>query len=390
MRFFGLCIACLLLAPPAQSRTWFVARDDSGNFTVIQDAVDAAASGDTIRIGPGRYDEGRIVQTPGWAELVRVLVKVEDLTLIGAGGDRTIIGPTTEWDLSQGWHRGIQTATYWGTRRLVVDGIRFENMAYGINDDDIAELSIRNCTFSGNYYSILDSNGILNIEDSRFLSLKRNGFHLGAWAQDRMYVARCDFEHMPDGAWSQASISYMGVADAEFANCNFRGGANAITAASGSHSHVQKCLFDGQGGSGIFSGSGCSLFVEDCTLVNQKRAFRLSADWDVLRTTVANVASATLVIADRGSGTFRDCILAKGERFVVYDWYGSAKDDGPVVHYDMRNNLWGTDNPDSIQAWIADGVDDPTCNYIIDWRPYTGEPIRLESKNLGNLKGLYR
>ena len=48
-------VAVLLgLALPVAARTWRVEKDGSGDFTVIQDAVDAAAAGDTIRIGPGR------------------------------------------------------------------------------------------------------------------------------------------------------------------------------------------------------------------------------------------------------------------------------------------------------------------------------------------------
>jgi hypothetical protein len=43
----GLCLA----ASSAYPTTWFVERDGSGDFMVIQDAVDAAAAGDTILFG---------------------------------------------------------------------------------------------------------------------------------------------------------------------------------------------------------------------------------------------------------------------------------------------------------------------------------------------------
>lgn len=390
MRFLVVALVSVILAQPAEARTWLVARDGSGDFSIIQDAVDAAASGDTIRIGPGRFDEGRIVQVPGWTDLVRVLVNVEELTLIGAGGDRTIIGQEREWDLSQGGQRGIQTAVRWATRRVVVDGIRFENMTYAINDDDIAELYIRNCSFSGNFYSVLDSDGILEIEDSRFENVKRNGLHLSTWSQSRLFVARCSFDHVPDGLWGPESVAIVGVANAEFANCNFRGGASGFTGVSGTQSIFRHCLFDGQTTFGVVSALGSSLLVEDCALVNQGLAFQLSGNWDLLRTTVADVRVGTLKINGPGNGAASDCVFAKGERGVVMDPALWDKRLGSEIHYDMRNNWWGTDNPDSIRSWIFDHNDDPDCGYVIDWQPYTGQPVSVEQKSFGDLKSLFR
>lgn len=125
-------IAALAAANTALGATWHVARDGTGDFSVIQAAVDAAASGDTIMIGPGRYNEGAIVVTPGWTEFVRVLIRQPELTLIGAGHEQTIIGPPTPWDLSQGWNVGIEMGSYWGHRRGWISGIGFENMAFGV------------------------------------------------------------------------------------------------------------------------------------------------------------------------------------------------------------------------------------------------------------------
>src|SRR6056297_2632943 len=67
--------ALMVLASLAPAATWTVERDGTGDFTVIQEAVDVAADGDTIRIGPGRYDEKTLFVTPGWSEFVRVIVR---------------------------------------------------------------------------------------------------------------------------------------------------------------------------------------------------------------------------------------------------------------------------------------------------------------------------
>ena len=85
---FSLALFCV---GDAHGRTWYVERDGSGDFVVIQDAVDAASDGDIIMIGPGRFDE---YQTAGpIAYDVYVLIRNKSLTFIGAGPEATIIGP---------------------------------------------------------------------------------------------------------------------------------------------------------------------------------------------------------------------------------------------------------------------------------------------------------
>ena len=97
MRRLVLTALFLVAASSGMSATWHVAKDGSGDFAVIQDAVDAASSGDTIWIHAGRYEE----MTEDWdvwgngVSLVdcHVVITKDDLTLQGDGRDATIIGP---------------------------------------------------------------------------------------------------------------------------------------------------------------------------------------------------------------------------------------------------------------------------------------------------------
>ena len=54
-----------LWATVAAGRTWTVRQDGSGDFQVIQDAVDAASDGDVIDIGPGRWDDYQTIWYQG-------------------------------------------------------------------------------------------------------------------------------------------------------------------------------------------------------------------------------------------------------------------------------------------------------------------------------------
>ena len=93
-------MACLAVlgAQVAQSRTITLARDGSGEFSILQHALDAAASGDTILIGPGEYTEMFPVKYPGYGWEVDVVgdIKVSEFTIIGAGSSETYIGQSIQ------------------------------------------------------------------------------------------------------------------------------------------------------------------------------------------------------------------------------------------------------------------------------------------------------
>src|SRR5215203_3971695 len=81
-----------LLAAPAASAATLSVDDDrkdctAAGYASIQDAIDAAAPGDTIAICPGRYVEGN------GAANSNALTVDKTLTLKGAGADLVTISP---------------------------------------------------------------------------------------------------------------------------------------------------------------------------------------------------------------------------------------------------------------------------------------------------------
>lgn len=85
------------LVEASTGATLTVQKDGSGDYVVIQAALDAAADGDTILIGPGEFLEETVYRPPGWGYNIRAYGRVvsDNLTIIGAGVGQTVIGPTT-------------------------------------------------------------------------------------------------------------------------------------------------------------------------------------------------------------------------------------------------------------------------------------------------------
>ena len=70
MKLLTYMLAVMALASACRAAVWSVAVDGSGDYSVIQDAVDAAADGDTISLGPGRYDSYRRYTIGVWVDRV--------------------------------------------------------------------------------------------------------------------------------------------------------------------------------------------------------------------------------------------------------------------------------------------------------------------------------
>lgn len=87
--FVLLVLTIALGLQPVVAATWNVEADGSGDFSVIQDAVEAASDGDIIVIGPGRFSQ--YINHAGNPIYVNIIDK--QLTLKGAGPDVTFIGP---------------------------------------------------------------------------------------------------------------------------------------------------------------------------------------------------------------------------------------------------------------------------------------------------------
>ncbi len=392
-----LTLVLLLLIPTlSYAKVFYVEKDGSGDYTVIQDAVDAAASGDTIRIGVGRFDDKQWVVCPGWSEFVMVKVFQEELTIIGSGPE-TIVGSSSPWDASQGDPKGVACGDLWGNERLVLEDLCVENMRDGVYVSyefaSNCSLVISNCLFKRNDYSLwlLGVGADISVLDSRFEHLADRGGHIVGWQHENLTIDGCEF-FMDWDIYGQDGVSLNWVDNATISDCTFSYGTTAVDSYS-TLFEVRDTVFHGQGNYGIYvSGEGGGGAIQRSTFrQNGWGLADFSLSSSPLRVTnclFEDVDDGSIAV-DYGSGlSVNNCDLSRGR---VGVFWSIDQSTCPVTStIDMENNYWGTADPDSISAWILDRNDSPDACGLVDFEPFSVIPLPTEKQSLGGLRSMFR
>jgi hypothetical protein len=216
----------LLLNARVQARTWYVARDGSGDFTVIQDAVNAASSGDTIQIGPGQYTEYQTLVLPPRRVYVELGGKGE-LTLIGAGAELTKIGPYTPDPNIDRANFGVRAQ--FGVSALTLEAIGFLNLnGVGIAVSE-ARFVARVCDFdncnSGLGLDVLSGSVV---ESSTFDDCWSSGVDLFPTTIGLVLRGNTFSD-----CWVGIGLHYAGVQDCVIEDCGVAGGSSAFRSMMG-------------------------------------------------------------------------------------------------------------------------------------------------------------
>lgn len=386
-------LMAVLSAATVCARTWHVEKDGSGDFVIIQDALDIAASGDTVRIGPGRFEDYRPYTFPGGDYILIAYVAQENMTIIGSGADSTIIGPPTYSEpYPDPYPTGIH---YWGTSPsglLVISDLRVENQRtgiYGISTP--ALLEVHNCTIANGIYGI-QASGPLVVSGSRFVV------------------------SVPPGAVAPIGSISRTASPAEYDNCDFiiEGDCIGVQFQQAVLGLVRECTFSGNGTDG-----GAIAFVSAEGGVYDSDISRVSVGIDIAYSNSIELRGNTIsareicVNSDTEGIRLSDNILQAQEGPVLNLWAvgavhqyhnnhilrGSgfaARIAGDAYapanyHIDMTNNWWGTTDRDSIAAWIWDRTDPafPILHTTVDFEPFASGPVPNEGKSLGSLKALF-
>ncbi len=375
----SLCLS--LLASCAFARTWTVAKDGSGDFTVIQAAVNAASAGDSILIGPGRYTEKAPFTTPsgGWTEEVYVAILTDNLTLIGAGPDVTIIGPQTVEYVPPARPKGIVAGDIGD---LTIESLTIENTRDGVYRWD-GHLMMRECIVRACYAGVVAwTDGGMLVSDCGFIGNRGDGIRTIGPSTD-VLVEDCLFRGNEGGVHFG-----NGTTDAVVARCDFEGGLVGVTFSVYSSGSVGDSTFENVANYAIVLGIASYAHLEGNHVAGGGTNLALEGGSRVTGT--GNVL---------GGGTYAtiDEILAD-DQFPFHGnqilhaagGYSVRYGPGQTGNVDLTHNYWGTTDPAQIAEWIWDGNDDPSTWVIVDFEPFIGGPIPAESRTWGEVKDLYR
>ncbi|RKZ12521.1 hypothetical protein DRQ32_03570 [bacterium] len=359
----------------AQAATWNVERDGSGDFSIIQDAVDASAPGDSILIGLGRFGElrtGALLLHGGKAALI-LWVNKPGLTIIGSGNESTIIGPSAYTPEFEGWDTGSV---------LVDFGADCEIRDVGM-DNTLYEFTIFATTLAEDcrvvrYAWRRDYGGFVGECSGTVLRrvefIDTGGFTTLVGAQD-VLLEDC---HVEDQILDAVGIHIgNGAQGCVIRNCTVEGGGTAIQF-SGTGT-IEDCTATGMMDAGLVVGSGSQVVATRYEIgVSRIGVFvthgaRLELLDSVIEGgTLATIASSADVYV-RGSH-----ILNAGGLTVR----GTTNTPGMAI--DVRDNWWGTSDPAQIEAWIYDPYG------TVLWDPFNGMAIPTQSNSIGKLKGNFR
>jgi hypothetical protein len=378
----------------ADTRTWYVEKDGSGDFTVIQDAVDAASSGDTIRIGAGRWDDYRWEQ--GWVVYTWVIGK--DLTFIGEGSTVTIIGHE-----NPSFPHPTDGVAFSLSQSCAVT--RFEDIGFdmpGLRSRAVSNLGARvevqNCRFSnllrGVYTEGIDG-GFVRHSEFENVNFDNSGNGVALYTPARNFVIEhCTFVDCRIAV----RADWSGAQDIVVQHCTITGGESGVYVASGASATIRGCVISGQSILGI-GGHGFGVLVVEgnhVSIIGQQfpaRAFSIlgSGGELVLRDNVFVSDSIAMSIATpiftpltcRGNHFLQH----NGQGWLAYAWTTYS---GDPVHLDVTENWWGTDDVDYIAEHIWDGNDDPNIQIFFDYVPIAGGPVPVQQQTWTEVKGLFR
>lgn len=380
-------VLVLAVIGPAESRTWMVELDGSGDFTNIQPAVEAAADGDTVLVGPGRYDQLFTFTTPGggWTDEVIVGVERLDLTLIGSGIDQTIIGPDAPlpWGMPGpvgiAWIDGrltisdltiehMRDALYVAYGRLEADSINLHHNNTGIVSWAFAGTEVTSCFFLNNMLGI-NANGIGGtpyLETINCVFRGRifgySGLHISAQSLTDVMVDRCEFH---EGIMSVQFDSCPGT----IKNCVVESGSGPHFGFLGSHTELYDNVVRGDGyqvvatNGGWVVGSG-NIFAGD------------SGD----EPTAGAIMVSNVDVALHGNHILK----APGIGYAVKCGYGC---DSTI---DLSDNYWGPVDAVWLDQNIYDGNDTGNITTIVEYAPFSEVPVPNEDMSWSGLKDLFR
>jgi len=305
-----------------------------GGFAEIQDAVDAAGTGDTILIMPGTYGVPSDGVDFTWKNLHVTSSCGAESTII----DLWLADQGFLLDTSQDTSSVIEGLTLDGTNAYSARGIRCENSSVQVRDCVFHEtfngvsveggeaLLIGNCVFDGLGRGF-EASAVsrVRVENSVFRNHRIWGFCL--WDGSYALVRDCEFEPHPYGCAFRFDES-----DGDVEGCRVTGGEKGIVCDGGSSPDITGCTVEGcvnlwphgdKHGAAVYCKEGSSPAFTECSFIDNQAEFGAGAyctggSAPVFEDCVFSGNSAQLwgggiCCVDDSDLTARDCVFEANE-----------------------------------------------------------------------------
>lgn len=379
-------VAALLLWPAVTTAGIVrVEKDGTGDFVTIQGGLAAAAPGDTVLIGPGRYDTfTRRTFTTGGTVTVIGYTQTPDLTILGVDLAQTIVGPaipTTQVDGFSTVGLGIDNGSF----RTRVQGLTIENMQGGaiINAEDVE--------WSETHVRVMGSRGLqvigadrLTVRQSAFSDMPNLGIDVSESQISRdVLVSHCVFTDI-----EFIGLVIGGAIDAEVEHCEFTGNGVGLQFEIFGQGRASHCTFR-DSFRHVFAGTEARVHLDSNHF--EPGAFNSVVANSAIITGSNNYLGAGISWTARIDAGFMSLTDGTIERGGDGSLLASANLRwGPEFEVlDFRNNAWGTASRDSISAWIWDGEDIPEWPVVL-FEPFVGDPVPTEESSFGSFKSRFR
>lgn len=377
MRIVLSMLTLLLIALPASGRTWRVEKDGSGDFSVIQDALDAAAFGDTIQVGPGRFDNlhETAALMSGFQFQSIAHVKKSGLTLIGAGSDLTTIGPDSLVMEIDGLTAG---ALYLDTGKMThVEGFTIENVQFPVtvrSQSEIANCRIIHSSTSDAFAMTIIEGAEVEVRDCEFFG--SDSIITSSPAVTNPRIIDCSFDNPNlDGT---AVVIGNGATGALIAGCIVTGYASGVETSFNATATIEDTHFREVRIDAIDLSSG-SIVMRRCR-IDEGNRFPIRAARGTIEIHDSVIGGGTMATILRGSPVeilVRNSNILNGGALTI-DALGRT-----VEPSDFRYNWWGTTDLQKIDSWISQPDD------TVLYEPILDQSVAAQSSSLGSLKALF-
>ena len=384
----GVLLLALLIVGPSFAKTWQVEKDGSGDFSIIQDAVNLAADGDTIFIGPGRYEEYETTGSNGRSTHIYVNLFGKSLTLQGAGTDQTFIGPE-EIDFHPWPGTYVYILGAIGCTELAINDLTMDHSPWVmLRMQDVGTMRVANCTFKEGQYGVsgaLTGSGI--ISNCLFEDLTSCGVAISD-PTPTFRVEYCIFNNVfvPVGVdWSPAHCDVV--------NCQMDGGRVGVKFAGGGGGSVSNCTIRNFENYGVVASDDGDITITN-NIIEQTDGWGMYisvAENTVIRqNSISTQTGKCLKLFYPSNGMiFEGNDLSRGEGdFATTNDYWPYN---PPTYFHLENNYWGTTDAEEISAHILDGHYFENSNMFVLFEPFADDSVvQTQKKSFSSMKAMFR